>query len=71
MLSLALLCAKSKEVVIEASIKWFRMMLGKYPGSYQLRMGYANILSNKSFYEEGLEEYQKVADAKPKWVRPL
>jgi hypothetical protein len=40
---------------MENGIKWYRTMIGNHPNSYQLRLGYANILGNKSIYEEAIE----------------
>ena len=50
MLSLSFLGSKTKEDIMEKGIKWYRNMVGLHPNSYQLRMGLANILSNKAIY---------------------
>jgi tetratricopeptide (TPR) repeat protein len=70
-LSLCYLSAKAKDDLIEAGIKWYRSMLESRPDHYPLRMGYSNILSNKSIYEEAIEQYNRVAELRPGWVRPL
>jgi hypothetical protein len=50
-LSLCFLSLKSNEDIVEAGIKWYRHMIGLYPGRHQLRIGLANLLGSKSIYE--------------------
>lgn len=71
MLSLSFLGSKSKEEIIEKGIKWYRNVLGLHPNSHQLRIGLANILSNKTIYEEAIQEYEQVQSMMPTWTRPL
>ena len=71
LLSIAYLKSKNKDELIERGIKWYRTVLAAHPNSFQLRIGYANILTSKGIYEQALEEYNHVRELKPNWQRPL
>lgn len=51
-------------------IKWYQKGVDDYPNNHAMLMGFANILNNRSIYEEAIDYYNKVLDVKPKWVRP-
>lgn len=46
-------------------------MIEYYPDNFAFVMGYANMLSNDTQYEEASDYYAKVSDIKPNWTKPV
>ena len=42
-----------------------------YPENYAVVMGYANILCNGNNFDEAIDYYERVAEMRPAWVRPI
>ena len=50
---------------------WYKMMTTKYPQNYGLWMGYANILSMTTSFDQALKIYDKVLELKPNFLNAL
>ena len=42
------------------AIEWYQKMVDKYPGRYQLLMGFANALSNNGDYDYSIDLYTSI-----------
>jgi hypothetical protein len=45
---------RDNEEKLMVGITWYKSMLDKYPDSYQIVFGYANILNNEGYYDEAV-----------------
>ena len=45
-------------------------MYERYPDSYQIIIGYANILSNLGYFDDAMELYTKAIEIRPHLIAP-
>lgn len=62
---------KDNEEEIEKGMKWYMDMIDDHCDNVGFLLGYANILTTKTFYEEAIDYYERILDLETKWTKPL